>query len=46
MNWQNIIVAIVAVIVAVVVVIKVWRFFACRDKSSCSSCNKECRHRR
>lgn len=45
MNWQDIIVWIVALVVAIVVARKIWRFFACRDASKCSSCSKECRRR-
>ena len=42
MNWQDVIVGVVAIVVVAVIARKVWRFFACRDTSRCSSCSKEC----
>lgn len=46
MDWQSVIVAIVAVVVAAVIVRKTWRMFTCHDTSRCSGCNKECSHRK
>lgn len=45
MDWQDWIVALVAVVVGIVLVRKAWRLFTCRD-TQCSSCNKECNHRK
>ncbi|MBE6203628.1 MAG: FeoB-associated Cys-rich membrane protein [Rikenellaceae bacterium] len=42
MNWQDVIVGVVAIVVVAVIARRVWRFFACRDTSKCSSCSKEC----
>ena len=44
MEWQSIVVAIVAVVVAAVIVRKTWHMFFCHNTSHCSGCNKECSH--
>ncbi len=46
MNWQDVIVGVVAIVVVAVIARKMWRFFVCRDTSKCSSCSKECGMRR
>lgn len=45
MGWQDWAVAAVAVVVAVALIRRIWRFFMCRD-TRCSSCDKECKHRK
>ena len=42
MNWQDVIVGVVAIVVVAVIARKMWHFFVCRDTSKCSSCSKEC----
>ncbi|MBR5866211.1 MAG: hypothetical protein IKY89_08070 [Alistipes sp.] len=46
MDWQSVVVAIVAVIVVVIIIRKTWRLIFCRDTSRCSCCDKECSHRK
>ena len=46
MDWQSIVVAVIAVVVVAVIIRKAWRLFTCRDTSRCSSCTKECSHRK
>ena len=45
-DWQSVVVAVVAIVVGILVVRRVWRFFLCGDSCSCSECGKECKHRR
>lgn len=42
MDWQSVVVGIIAVVVVVVIIRKAWRLFSCRDESKCMGCNKEC----
>ena len=46
MDWQSIVVAIIAVVVVAVIIRKAWRLFTCHDTSRCSGCTKECNHRK
>lgn len=42
MDWQSVVVGIVAVVVVAVIIRKAWRLFSCRDESKCSGCDKDC----
>ena len=46
MDWQSIVVAIIAVVVVAVIIRKAWRLFTCHDTSRCTGCTKECSHRK
>ncbi|MBQ5738377.1 MAG: hypothetical protein IIV55_04950 [Alistipes sp.] len=41
-TWQDWAVAAIAVLVLIALIYRVWRFFSCRGKTACSSCDKEC----
>ena len=46
MDWQSIVVAVIAVVVVAVIIRKTWRLFTCRNASACTGCTKECDHRK
>lgn len=46
MDWQSMVVAVVAVVVTVIIARKTWHMFTCHNTSRCSGCNKDCGHRK